>query len=106
MREKIAQEIGEWRWKDSFNGDYVTENDRNSCRVEAGRVLDLIKEDGYVKLAEDQKTPQYTSDFLSAFDAKRAESNFTDVLYDFGIQVTKDLLKAGWRKIELEERDG
>jgi hypothetical protein len=29
LREKIAQEIGEWRWKDSFYGEYVTENDRN-----------------------------------------------------------------------------
>ena len=47
LREKIAQEIGEWRWKDSFYGEYVTENDRNSCRTEVGLVLDLIKEAGY-----------------------------------------------------------
>ncbi len=48
LREKIAKEIGEWRWKDSFYGEYVTENDRNSCRIEAGLVLDHIKEVGYV----------------------------------------------------------
>ena len=53
----------------------------------------------WVRLADDQTTPQYTGDFLSAFDAQRAESNFTDVLYDFGVQVKKDLLKAGWRKV-------
>ncbi len=52
LREKIAKEIGEWRWKDSFYGEYVTENDRNSCRIEAGLVLDLIKEVGYVSPEE------------------------------------------------------
>ena len=57
LREMIAQEIGEWRWKDSFYGEYITENDRNSCRAEAGLVFDLIKEAGFVELAEDQTTP-------------------------------------------------
>ena len=48
LKERIAQEIGEWRWKDSFYGEFVTENDRNSCRVEAGLIFDLIKEAGWI----------------------------------------------------------
>ena len=51
-------------------------------------------------LSDDQSTPLYTNDFLSDFDAKRAQSNFTDVLYDFGRRVTKDILNANFKRIE------
>ena len=64
LREKIAQEIGEWRWKDNFYGDYVTENDRNSCRVETGLIFDLIKEAGYITLDQFIEQGGKTPDML------------------------------------------
>ncbi len=54
-------------------------------------VLALIKEAGYVKLAKDQTLPPYSGNLI-----------------DLGVRVEKArdivLLKAGWRKVELEEK--
>jgi len=33
--EKLAVVLGEWAWRDSFYGEYVTEQDRESCRKQA-----------------------------------------------------------------------
>jgi len=57
LRERIAIAIGEFAWKDSFCGEHITEWDRESCRRAAGLVIQWVKEQGYVKLDEDQSLP-------------------------------------------------
>ena len=90
LKEKIAKEIGEWCWRDSFYGEYVTENDRISCRVEVGFMFDLITEAGYVRLAADQDCPSPT--------LKTATYVYEMRLY---LKAQQDMLKAGFRKVEL-----
>ena len=103
LREEISNLLGAQSHLEDGPSGRVRLSNFTEEQIEeiTNRLFILFEETGYVKLASDQNTPQYNSDFLSEFDAKRAESNFTDVLYDFGIQVTKDLLKAGWRKIGI-----
>ena len=55
----------------------------------AGGILGLIKEAGYVKLADDQNLPVIPRGSYSNADYLRGQS---------------DMLKAGWRKVELENR--
>ncbi len=67
------------------------EIDKSVYFKEATLYVNIMQSLGYAKLAG-QKVPVYDNEFLSAFDAKRAESNFTDVLYDFGVKVIADML--------------
>ena len=82
-----------------------------SCNDRADQILNLKigrftlreleeKADRVAILAENQGTPQYNLDFLSSFDADRAQSNFTDVLHDFGKRIIKDMLKANFKSVE------
>ena len=53
----------------------------------AGQILDLIKEAGYVKLAENQELPPFIYLSGSDFNAKST--------------IQQCMLKAGFRKVEL-----
>ncbi len=78
-REAIAQTIGEDHWKDSFNGDYVTEHDRELMRKLAGRILALTYSDGSPMigvLAKDQTVPENPYFNRHRFDI--TESAFTE----------------------------
>ena len=43
MIEKVAILYGEDRWKDSFYGEYITEQDREYCRTWARIALPVVK---------------------------------------------------------------
>ncbi len=58
----------------------------------AARIKTLIKEDGYVKLNPDQRTPEVP------------EGEEGGSFYYLAAQA--DMLTAGWRKVELEASNG
>ena len=62
---------------------------------------ELAKEAGYVKLAEDQTLPKWgvANYMLLGDEGRRAADYKAEQIRE----VQKDMLKAGWRKVELEK---
>ena len=57
----------------------------------AGQILALVREAGYVKLADDQSLPYLTRD---------------DPDLESRLNYAVDMKRRGWRKVELEEDNG
>ena len=50
VRERIAIQVAEDHYRDSFYGEYVTEHDRQHRFKLAERILDIIHEAGYRRI--------------------------------------------------------
>jgi hypothetical protein len=91
-REAIAKETGEDRWRDSFYGDYVTEQDREAMRKFADKLLHLAYSDGSPMigvLAKDQTKPSFR--------------NAVNKSYNDYMLGQEDMVKAGFRRVAKEE---
>ena len=94
VREQIAKTVGEWTWKDNFDGIYVTESDRTRCRKVANQILAIP---GLRVEADDQSLPETLIDEL-----EYGESTCTD--FRWGVAAAqKDMLTAGFVKCEPRE---
>jgi len=105
LKEKIARQI----WMDDSGSDtgWPTSpkiRKEGVCWRIADQILALIKEAGYVKLADNQDLPS------NLFIKFKANSKLTMVaqkeLGDTAIMAYKqsqqDMLQAGWKKVKLE----
>ena len=82
------------RWRRQANTKYedLTEHEKESDRAIADEYFALMKEEGFVRLAEDQSVP------------KRVKESSESGLYPGYRAGVEDMLKAGFRKVELERR--
>lgn len=71
----------------------VGETVLGEAKKEAVRIIALIKEDGYVRLAKDQNLPRNRMSMASP------------LLYATAEEARQDILKAGFRKVELEAKE-
>ena len=89
--EAFRQKLGD-RINDCVNRQSFTPTDLD-------QILALIKETGYVKLASDQRTPLIPAYYYSVVDNQgKTNSKLKQESYAVAQQ---DMLKAGWRKVEL-----
>ena len=93
MRDKIANNIFQGFYRSyPFPKDWGRES-RQCCNI-ADKILTLIREEGYVKLADDQKLPeQPTWCSLDGVAIRGATSVYTIA--------QRDMLKEGFRKVEI-----
>ena len=99
LREKIAREL--WRKSVSDRGfdarrwEEVLDDTKEYWLSCADIALALVKEAGYVKLDKDQSLPKIPYDLSDEYCSYYG--------YSGGQQ---DMLKATWRKVKLEVKDG
>ena len=86
LREKIANLLyGELTYRNYLAIPEV----RHNADIMISKVLAIIKEAGYAKLAEDQTLPPI----------------LTSIVDSINRNTLRILLEAGWRKVELEGKD-
>jgi len=93
LREKIARAMAEGRMVKWENRGEAT---KNWFLNKADQILALIKEAGYVKLADDQNLPSYELP-----DKPLAQSEWWSGYATGHIEGKEAMLKAGFRKVEL-----
>jgi len=88
LRDKIAREAcecyrGVGIWESSTTNEVV----KDFWKFIASQILALIKEAGYVKLADNQTTP--------------ANNYFSPKNQEVHRRAIDDMIKDGWRKVEI-----
>ena len=93
LREKIAE-----KYSNSLGLDFYTPPGRKLGYIFAKQIITLVKEAGYVKLADDQSKPKVLLNQESKEDWFRAYG-IMDVLNAWR-ECYSALYSAGWRKVE------
>ena len=89
-QEELREKIAEWLQYVKLSGE--------NLEWHADQILTIIKEDGYIQLADDKEMPYFTH-----HTTEEIERLTKGEVYGLA-QV--DVLKAGWRKVKREGIDG
>lgn len=101
--EKVARQI----WMDDSGSDAGWPagsglRKDGVCWHIATQIHAIYKEAGYARLAEDQSLPD-----LPPLGTRHDDPRYLDSwLRDMAEKTQRDMLKAGWRKVILEVKDG